>query len=237
MRSGTKKNILVFIVTSFLLLVLLYCFQFNNSLTTEDAVYADKIIKENGIDTNGIHESFESELAFISAVQNAVVKLSKVGEGIPQCHERNVKDLYISRMGLCYDNSHVIEKILTLYGFETRHVCMYLYKHWYEYFIVFFKLNSYSHAVSEVKTSKGWMFLDSLSSFKGLINNLQPVTLYKVRTLIYSKNVPTEILSSHNYSSKFIFLYGVYSRNGKLYAPYNWVPDYQFNEVRYNFCF
>lgn len=226
---------LAFVVLVCIVTIVLYVNQFNNSITAEDRCYADRIIKDYGIDTSNRFTSFQAEVSFIRNVQKAVVNLSIVGEGIPMNHERNIKDLYNAKMGLCYDNSHVIEKILNIYGFTTRHVSIYYYDFWYQKYLTFVNSQSSSHAVSEVKTQKGWMFVDSLSEIIGLGENQEPVSLFVLRDLIYCRKANKIVINNNNFQRKFVFLYGVYSRNGRLYAPYNSLPDYQLKEIFYNF--
>ena len=40
---------------------------------------------------------------------------------------------------------------------------------------------------------------------------------------------------AHFYTPNVVFVYGLYSRHGGFYPPYNFIPDYNFRELFYNF--
>lgn len=233
-----KKTGIVFSVAITVLLtilLLLYNLEFDDSITYEDIKYSNLITTNFSIDTTTRFRSYADEVVFIKQIQNAVNRFSIIGDGIPMCHERNIKDLYTTKMGLCYDKSHVIEKILRVYGFDTRHISIYYYENLIQ--LIFAVINPYtqSHAVSEVKTRKGWILVDSLSEIIGLDSNNDPISLGKLREMIERGAANEDIASNINYDKKFIFFYGIYSRNGKLYPPYNSIPDFRFCELKYNF--
>lgn len=213
----------------------LYAFQFDDRITDEDYHYAELILLEHKVDTVGRFNSFDSELKFIAAVQQAVINSVLDRKGIPQFQERSIKNFYLLKTGLCYDFSHTIEKILKIYGFQTRHISLYYYQNAMERIVVAFNPQSHSHAASEVKTSRGWMYLDSLTNIIGLSSDNQPLDLSAIRKQIENGTASQQILNNNNYREKFVFVYGIYSRNGKFYAPYTAVPDYQLSELKYNF--
>ncbi len=216
-----------------LMLVLLYVGQMHDPLTDEDKVYAEKFLTENHVQPPHTNLTYSEQLAFVTQVQKAVVKYHYSDNGIPYNHPRNIKDYYENPYGLCYDKSHAIEKILQVYGFETRHISIYYYRNFFERMFGFFIPNSESHAASEVKTLKGWMYIDSIVPYLGLYNNM-PVNISAVRSLIQQEKVDYEGLGPYRFGGHFNFMYGMYSRNGRLYPPYSIIPDYNFYELSYN---
>lgn len=220
------------IIASF---ALLHCLQFSDPVTDEDIVYAKKILAENNVKTTDIHESFSSELLFIQSVQLAVLNHTAELKPIAMYHTRNLKDVYEQKRGLCYDKSHAIEKILRVYGFEIRHISIYYITTRYEKYWIYFMPKSLSHAVTEVRTKKGWMLVDSVSSFLGLTLDSEPVCLSQVREKTWQTKTRNSLVLPRHYRKNYVFVYGVYSRNGKLYPPYTLIPDYIMRELKYNF--
>jgi hypothetical protein len=211
----------------------LFFFGFNDPITKEDKTYTHLLVTKYNIDTNSIHASLQSEIDFIRSIQTAIYTLP-TKDCIPLKHSRNIKDLYGQGCGMCYDKSHVMEKIFQMYGFETRHISIYYYKNWYQKFWTFFVPSSGSHAVSEVKTKGGWIFVDSVSEVIGLSEQNTVLSLSDIRKLLKEKKETKKIRRLFSFRHNFIYLYGVYSRNGYLYPPYNFVPDYKFQELHYN---
>lgn len=119
------------------------------------------------IESSPLLNSFESEVAEISQIQRAVMEIAPKHSAIPLGQSREPADLFRNGGGFCYDRSRTIEKCLRATGFETRRV-----------FIVYLDGKSAisalaspghpTHAVAEVKTSKGWMVVDSVDPWFGL---------------------------------------------------------------------
>ncbi len=80
----------------------------------DDKRFAALIMKEAGYEPDHLKKSdgtdFEAEVRSIVAVQDAVLKAAPVDRAIPIGREREPKDLYELKYGLCYDRSRVIEK-------------------------------------------------------------------------------------------------------------------------------
>lgn len=235
MRNFTFRFFSILTLLFFIIVTALSLLEFDNSITSDDLLYAEKIRTEYTIDTIHRFDSYRNEVVFIKQIQHAVNTFALIGDGIPMHHERNIKDLYLSKKGLCYDRSHVIEKLLRVYGFETRHVSMYFYGNIIEKITAIINPHSQSHAVTEVKTSRGWMVVDSLFDIVGISETGDPLSLTQVRNLIENNQSNTPITNNVSYIKPFVFSYGIYSRNGKLYPPYNSIPDFQFCEIKYNF--
>ena len=97
-----------------------------------------------------------------------------VGEGIPDYEPREPQDLLKKRQGLCYDRSRTMDKAFDYIGLEARHVYL-LYREDRGYLSAMMHYGQASHAITEVKTSKGWMFVDSNSEWIALTRDGQVV--------------------------------------------------------------
>ena len=256
-----KKRLLKFVLIG-LIAVVLFAFAFNGypTVTDEDRTYINRFLQEWKIPANkdSIHASFESEVAFISRVQDSVVAViqnDSLHDTRPHDRVGNLKFYFDQRLGSCYDRSMFLEKIFCEYGFPIRH--MYLFFNGDSTRIKpldFFKKGLTSHAMMEVKTVNGWMVVGTNGNWLGLSEKNQPLTIGQARADLkngnfkYQKKTTIgitffEILKMpHN----FKILYGVYSRHGEfLYSPIenacnrigipSFIPDYNLRMLLYNF--
>lgn len=205
------------------------CIFVNNSITKVDLVYIKKFLSEGQVKSLCGIPSYEEEVRFIVDVQNAVLNLVPNKKPIPNIKSREPKDVYMNRgkYGACCDRSRLIEKILRAHCFETRHV-----------FLLKSLLSEKSHAVSEIHTKKGWLVVDSNSNWISLDENHNP---HSIRSVLYSGNIvwKEQMCSKPGRSDMkqfckgpSYFLYGVYSRCGKLYPPfYRFCPNVNLSEI------
>jgi hypothetical protein len=77
------------------------------------------------------------------------------------------------------------------------------------------------------------MLVDSNSTWLGLTKRGSPVDLRELdemdRTRLAAP-APNPVLGGH-----FTWVYGLYSRHGRFYPPYDPIPDVNFNELMENF--
>jgi hypothetical protein len=78
-----------------------------------------------------------------------------------------------------------------------------------------------SHAVTEVKTSKGWMFVDSNTEWIALTRNNQVVNADDV----WKRAAEFDAMPAYLKDSWWA-IRGMYSRKGQLYPPYIIFPDF-----------
>ena len=93
-----------------------------------------------------------------------------------------------------------------------------------------------SHAVTEVLTSKGWLIVDSNTQWVSTDSEGHPISIEKIRYAVeYSVPIRwgTEPPSTI-YIKPFTFLYGLYSRHGYFYPPYNVILDVNYGEFLQN---
>lgn len=206
-------------------------------VTPEDERYISKILEGENIEVE--HGNFESELAAIRKIQESVLDIAPKNRGLSHNRAREPKDLYEERQGLCYDRSRVIEKSLRHLGFEVRHVSLYTLKDQSSVLAALSKPGVRSHAISEVKTSRGWLVVDSNDPWLSLDENGAPISVEGIKQDAEARRIswPEEALSemSDIYQSPFTYVYGLYSRHGRFYPPYDFVPDVNWRELRANF--
>ncbi len=98
--------------------------------------------------------------------------------------------------------------------------------------IPYLRKNAHSHAFTEVYTPKGWMVVDSIDSFMGIDNHKQ---VYTAKDLNNQKNF-TDInnhLLPINFHVDYRVIYGLYSRHGRFYPPFNSILDINWKQFLY----
>jgi hypothetical protein len=170
--------------------------------------------------------NFEDEIRVIQWVQAQILNAAPGNEPIPDYQDREPMDLLKTKSGLCYDRARSLDKAYTWIGFESRHVyIMFADKHsgtgaWP--FIRQALSFSYSHAVTEVKTSRGWLMVDSNSPWISLDNQGFPVSAEDVHIKRSNFQAPPEYIQI-----PFWAVPGMYSRRGQFFRPY--IPFPEFN--------
>lgn len=207
----------------------------DNSLTKEDRRYIPLYL--SAIVPLPDNPSYSDELAYITSVQRSVLQIAPRNKGLPFGQKREPKELYAARTGWCYDRSRVIEKTLRFSGFETRHVAIYSTEQTGAAIISLVTPGVVSHAVTEVLTHNGWLIVDSNAPWVSIDNNKQPLSIDMIQRSIdnaapieWDKVPPTNI-----YTKPFTFVFGLYSRHGHFYPPYNFIPDINYGEFFQNF--
>jgi len=235
----------------------------NNSITKEDLVYIKKFLNKGQVQPLLENPTYEDEVEFIRAVQNAVLNLVPNKSPLPYFKPREPKDIYKAKgeYGACCDRSRLIEKILRKHRFKTRHVFIYSKNSFggkpLSFFwkcLCFFCAHVKTHSVSEVLTKEGWLVIDSNSNWVSLDKQNYP---HSMKDIECGKQIfwKEPMCSQANCSDMkdicegfFTFLYGVYSRRGRLYPPFIFCfpkhdikfcifPDVNCCELLYNFPF
>ncbi len=179
--------------------------------------------------------TYEQEIELIVDVQRAVINVSSESKGIPEGQSREPADLLQRRAGLCYDRSRTIEKSLRYYGFQVRHLAIFKESQQWPKYINTLMGHSWSHAMSEVLTKNGWLIVDSNAEWISMDTQGLPVSIRQLQDhperlhLIADGAAPNYLLNS-----KFIYVYGLYSRHGRFYPPYTPIPDINYTEFYQN---
>jgi hypothetical protein len=246
-------------IVGLLTLVTLGVFFLNSksiNISKEDDIYLQKFLHDWQIHTTPkeVHRSFETELTFISLIQDSVLS-NITGEQIPHAYFGNVRWYYENRQGICYDRAVLLEKILLFYHFPFRHVYIYFGENKTPEFTDFFKKHITSHAALEVKTKKGWMAVGTDGNWLGITRDGRLLNYFDVRKQLEATlgtaegEKPITIGSSlfNDRGYKFRIVYGVYSRHGDFFTGASTtnstslftnkkhiLPDYNWRMLLYN---
>jgi len=221
-------------------LIIIVTHNLNKEITTEDIKYIKKFVSDKNI-TNAENYSsyvnslsFEKQVALIKKIQKNVITIAPIGRGIPHNKPRNPKDLYLHKKGLCYDRSNVLEKILESMGFKTRHLSLFAKMADKSLFSELTTQGIRSHSIFEVQTNQGWLIVDTNSKWVSLNSDNIPISMGLLKkngyNVVWKETPPLDY-----YTSPYTHIYGLYSRHGKFFKPYNSIPDFRVQELLYNF--
>ena len=169
--------------------------------------------------------NIDQQIQLITATQHSVLNHIPFGTPIPEYSSREPEDLILNKTGLCYDRSRTLDKFYTWLGFQSRHVYILYLKHPVSgepisFLRAFFTYGIESHAVTEVKTLKGWMLVDSNSKWISLTRNGEPVNADDIfRRAAEFDDLPDA------FNKPYIAIRGLYSRRGHFYRPYIPYPE------------
>lgn len=209
--------------------------------TTADVRAVREILRDTGhggLKLDG-DEDFANQIDLILAVQDAVLSIAPVQQGIPLGQDREPADLLKARHGLCYDRSRTIEKALAEAHFRVRHVSVYSTRATGSALMSLLTPGVPSHAVSEVRTRRGWLVVGSNRRWISLRANGTPLSIAGLAraagkvALHWSHRVPAS--PSAILTAPFTYVYGLYSRHGRFYPPMDPVPDVNWNDFLANF--
>lgn len=165
---------------------------------------------------------FAGQQALLTRIAAAVQRSITGLEPLPPEHAREPSDVLRARSGLCFDRARVIEKALRLSGFEVRRVFL-LYGGWRNLFTA----GSPTHAMVEVRTARGWVFVGTLSPMLGIDLEGRTWSMADLRNdaahggQAMKRNGWGEVIPMD-----FVPLTGLYSRTGLHYWPYTRMPDF-----------
>lgn len=218
-----------------------------DAVTEEDRDYGERILAAAGY--TGAKREFGNLIAFdnvdafsnqfkaIAAVQDAVIRVAAQDDEIPFGHAREPRDAFEQKKGLCYDRSRTIEKLLAVLGLETRHVSVYATEGTSAIRALVTPGND-SHALTEVKTSRGWLAVDPNVRWMALTAEGTPLTVAGLRSIdmAHAAWASSPTVKPHSIFLKhFTFVRGLYSRHGRFYPPYTPIPDVNWRQLAQNF--
>ena len=177
-----------------------------------------------------------NELSLIRDIQTAVFTYDR-RKKIPHGQPREPQDYLAHGGGLCYDRSRTLEKALRYQGFSVRHVSIYANPDNVSFLRILLQKGTPSHALTEVKTRLGWLALDPDVAWVAADDTGEVYAVREISSPAVRDALP-QSLSLHIrrlYTEEKIVVYGLYSRHGKFYPPYNFIPDYNLRELMYNF--
>jgi hypothetical protein len=209
------------------IIVLIFIMAYANvpvNITTKDAeVFKNlKITSEIARKLN-----YDEQILLIKEIQLEIFRRAPLGDGIPEYKSREPLDLLLYGKGLCYDRSRTIDKALKYAGFETRHVYL-LYKENKYLIRALLTYKQTSHAVTEVKTEKGWIMVDSNQPWISISKDGFPIKTDE----IYSKK--DDFLYIPEYLKyEWWAIRGLYSRKGSLYSKWFFFPEFNWHDFFY----
>ena len=182
----------------------------------------DEAVFENALHLKPLRnpQTFAQEILAIRQLQERTFAIAPFGAGIPDYQPREPADFIGKREGLCFDRSRTTDKALEYIGLTSRHIYL-LYRDGGQGFLSsMFHFPQPSHAVTEVKTSKGWMFIDSNTNWIALTRDGQVVNADDV----WKRAAEFDTIPSY-LARPWWAIRGMYSRKGQLYPPYILFPD------------
>ncbi len=219
-----KKYTMQFLLFMTLLLITLTVLLIINNVSTKITAEDKAVFKTLGYIKPSKTLSFEEEISLIKEVQFDVFKRAPVGAGIPENEPREPADLMRVKHGLCYDRSRTFDKLFNNLGFKTRHVFI-LYKQNKPFYLAIMHYGQYSHAVTEVKTTKGWMMVDSNTPWVAVTVHGEPVNADDVwRRFSEFDHAPAYL------NEPWWAFRGVYSRKGQFYGGFLFFPEVNLND-------
>lgn len=231
-----NKKLFGFLITLFIVCTASTCayHAVDKSLSEEDKQFIPKYLENVG--SLPENPSYSEQLNFIVAIQNSVLNVAPRNGGLPLGQKREPKELLEAGIGLCFDRSRVIEKILIYHGFETRHISIYSKRQTNSTIKSIITPGVPSHAVTEVYTKNGWLIVDSNAPWVSIDTNNQPVSIESIQYSIKNQiSIQWRLQPpTHFYVEPFAFIYGLYSRHGRFYPPYNFIPDIHYGEFIQN---
>jgi transglutaminase-like putative cysteine protease len=177
-------------------------------------------------------KTFRQEIAAIQKVQEYVLAAAPRNEGIPLGQRREAADVLRLGHGLCYDRSRAMEMVFRALGFRVRHASLYTLDD-NSIFRTMTTPQVPSHAIAEVKTSRGWLLVDSNDDWIALTRDGKPMSAAKIAGTPRSAWRDPDHRNAF-YDHRLAVFYGLYSRHGGFYAPYVAVPDLNIVEVLRN---
>lgn len=206
----------------------------NDQLTPEDIPPLTKILGRELPWTQSPpeNESWADQRLRIQRTVDHVFAATPLNKEIPEGRPREPADVVRNGGGVCYDRSRLLEKALQLQGFRTRHVALYQHERGKNRLQLLLTYRTKSHAISEVLTSRGWMAIDSLDAWIALDEDLNPLSIAQ---LAIKAERHTKLnwsgRSSPFYDEPFLRVYGLYSRHGMFYPPFNRIPDVNYGQL------
>lgn len=231
--SGEKARSLIrglsILISGFVLLNLVLALATNVSTRvteTDERVFNVML----GLEKPKPPSTFEAEIQLIRSMQGIVLRAAPDDDPIDTYSSREPEDLLRSRSGLCYDRSRTIDKLLAWSGFETRHVFILYPDHpqtrqRLSVVRALTTIGTLSHAVTEARTSRGWIVVDSNSSWISLSRDGVPVGASDIPSMADSFSVIPGYFRGPYWAIR-----GLYSRRGHFYRPYLPYPELNWHD-------
>jgi hypothetical protein len=178
------------------------------------------------------NESWPAQRSRIQRTVKLVFASTPLNKDIPEGLPREPTNVVRNGGGVCYDRSRLLEKALQYQGFQIRHVALYRKIPGKNTLGLLLTYRAKSHAVSEVLTSRGWLAIDSLDPWVALDEDLNPLSIEQLAARAEHQTKQNwSGKSSPFYDEPFLRVYGLYSRHGMFYPPFNRIPDVNYGQL------
>jgi hypothetical protein len=205
----------------------------DDSLTPSDRSAIQAFLDGHQISLPPDGAAYPAQVEFLRRVQSELIDAVPVGDGIPLGHTREPADVLAAKTALCFDRSRVIEKIARMAGMTARHVFLLQDLGGESKLVDFLSQRESSHAVTEVRTARGWLLVDSNFKWISIDGNGDPLSAGEIRD-IGTTGRTFERPSPEFYAAPFFYVYGLYSRHGQFYPPFGPLPDLNYRELLFN---
>ncbi|HUN92880.1 MAG TPA: transglutaminase domain-containing protein [Burkholderiaceae bacterium] len=208
--------------------------QVDDALTATDRRIIQSFLAAHRITVPPADAGYAAHVRFLRDVQAALIDAVPMGDGIPLGHPREPVDVLSAPMALCFDRSRVIEKVARFAGLASRHVFLLQDTHGESMLADLLSRGEQSHAVTEVRTERGWLLVDSNVKWMSLDRAGAPLSAGDVRRQVASGDSAFEESPPDFYDQPYVYVYGLYSRHGGFYPPYHLIPNVNFAELATN---
>lgn len=179
---------------------------------------------------------FESQVRHVRWMQEKSHERMQMVKAMPYDIHRSASSVLEFGGGWCYDFSYWYEEALRVAGLKTRHAA--LYQDLGGFAKTISTSQGLSHANTEVKTTKGWMLVEPTINKIWLDASGMPLDAKAVEEQVAEGNLVLEeeelALLYPLYNNPYFVVYGLYSRHGHFYKPFNKVPDLHWGEFMAN---
>jgi len=179
--------------------------------------------------------TFDEQVTSILAVQVMLAHTAPRLKAIPKYQNREPADVTRQGQGICYDRSRFIEKALTYLGMDVRHVSIFDMPHGKSAVATLLTPGVSSHALSEVRTVRGWMLVDSNDLWIGLTKDGRVVSADMIAhdPMLAFAEWDSRVKGRPNaeFETDFAYVIGLYSRHGDFFWPYVPIPDVNWTQL------
>lgn len=243
LKTNKIHKITLFVGAVMLLVIaFLYLHDVPTQITKDDEKYITLILTEAGYSPENLSQQasgdFKNQISAIKNIQASVFSTAPLTKPLPLNTPKEPKNLYEAGFGNCNDRSRYLDKALRMAGFNTRYASIYETPDqtpaWRA--VLSKSKTARSHALVEVQTKQGWVFVDSVTPWMAISAQGKPVSLEEWKeekdNIEWSQQVEAEIYPV--LEGDFVHIYGLYSRHGRFYPPYNFFPDIDWHSLLFH---
>lgn len=228
---GFATVVFVFLLS---VLALLWVHQVPYSLTTQDKLALRHML--SGIDKTTPDAPYADQIMTIGRAQAAIFEAAPEYKPIPKGQIREPSQLVEAGHGYCFDRARSIDKALRFLGFKTRYAALYSIDQTGDIWASLMRKGGddvISHAAVEVLTQRGWLVVDSVHPWLAINQTGDPLSFADMQDGYNPDQAGEDVYKI--YRKAFRPVYGLYSRHGMAYPPFNIIPDFNWNEAWANF--